>query len=139
MILAIVFVMGSPETPRYCVVFGRVRMHRPSGFGRAKFNQNFFFLKIGLNFFFFKLIDIFFSISKLNYALREIFSESCQIKPSLDCNSDWFDTKRNYVWWQIIRKSVISIQIWFELTKFSKVSPCTSKWIIRNIFFVDYI
>ena len=59
-----------------------------------------------------------FVLCKLFSRHREIFSESCCIKPNLDCNLHYsmidLCTKRNSIWCQNNRKSVITVQICFN-------------------------
>ena len=62
---------------------------------------------------------------------REIVSESCQIKPNSDCNNPSpidLTNKMNSVWCRkIYRKTVIIIQITYDLTRFRKhFSACIS-------------
>ena len=52
-----------------------------------------------------------------------IDSESCWIKPNMDCNYNFLiDLEPNGIplWFPINRKMVITIQIWFYLTRFIK-------------------
>ena len=39
--------------------------------------------------------------------------------------SNLFDTARNSAWFEIYRKRVIPIQIWFDLTRFRREMLCT--------------
>ena len=67
-------------------------------------------------------------LEKISLQAEKCISESCWTGPNLDWNCTFpikSATKLNSLWWlQIDRKSVITIQIWFNSLRFRNRFPC---------------
>ena len=82
--------------------------------------------------------------NKGNYNQNEILW-SCRMQYthknrfSILLNLTKFGSKWNSVWWWINRKSVITIQIWFDLTKFRKDLSLCKLWDLCEKLFCNFL